>query len=932
MGRGLLKIRLLGPVGLRSDEATPIDVAGAKRRAVLALLALELNRPVAVERFFELIWGDDPPARARAALQGHIAALRKALDGSSFTLLTRPPGYLLAGEADSVDAHRFDALVARAAAAEHDTESVAILQEALNLWHGAALADLPDTDLRGVLASRLTQPRVQALEAWAEHQLRLGNGALAIPALDRQVRGDWLHEPSAALLIRCLQQDGRLASAISVYQQVRTGLDKELGILPGHLLQKAFTDALAGQGSAPVAASPVRSAVSQVDPPPRTGVRLLPRRPSGFVGRTFESLWLDEHCIRTGADRTVAVVVGPAGIGKTATVVRWAHDVATSFPDGQLFVDLQGFDPASPLDTADALATFLVGLGLAEADIPEDKVARAALFRTETQHRKLLVILDNARSFADLADLLPAGPGSATVITSRNSLEEVVVTEGAAHLRMQALPPADALRLLERILTATRVGAEPAASERLTALCDHLPLALRIAAARLASQPTWTVASLVEALEDERTRLHTLDTHGAASVRSALNLTVRSLPSEGVRLLALLTVHPGREVDAHSAAALLGCSVSGAIRLLGILAAFHLLTENAPHRFGRQDLIRLYGAELLAEHPPSVRREAVIALLDYECAAAAVAAATLQPQASPPFLSEKHREALPPIDSVRSALGWFRNEEPTIRSLVSAAADEADFERAWQLAQLAGILYGGTGPLDRLGCLRAGLQAAVASGNRVAVSSLESATARALSRLGRGEEALALASRAVTRTRPEDGGVHIEAMTVLAVVTASVGDLSKAVELSETALGLIRETGHHEHAAPVLSNAAAFYGLAGDGTTALQYARKARRLLADHPEATAHLIAMLNEAHALQLLGQLEASEAAWHDTLDRCRTVGAVLIQATAEQQFSDFLIENHRSAEAADHLRTAIALYTALADTRTVGQLEERLRALLT
>ncbi|GJF34285.1 SARP family transcriptional regulator [Kitasatospora sp. NE20-6] len=921
-----MNIQLLGPVELRRDDGTPSDVLGAKRRAVLALLALELNRPVAVERFFELIWGDDPPAQARSALQGHVAALRKALKGSLFTLLTRSPGYVLIGDTDAVDAHRFDSLVAEAAAAD-DADGAASLQEALDLWHGTALADLPDTDLRAALVSQLTQSRTQALAAWADIQLRLGNGSLAVSALDRQLRADWLHEPTAALLIRCLQQDGRLAEAINVYQRVRTGLDEELGILPGSLLQKAFTDALADQEPVP---APVRATRPAGDLP-RSGARLLPRLPSHFVGRARESLWLDEHGKRKGAGCAVVVVAGPAGVGKTATVVRWAHSAADYFPDGQLFVDLQGFDPAGPLDPSDALAAFLTALGVSEAAIPEDFGARVTLFRKETQHRRLLVVLDNARSHTGLADLIPAGPASAAVITSRSTLEELIVTEGAAHLRMEAFPPGDALRLLEQVLPPARVDAERAAAERLTALCDHLPLALRIAAARLASQPTWTVASLVEALEDERTRLHTLDTQGAASVRSALNLTVRLLPPEEVRLLALLAVHPGREVDVHASAALLGSSVREARRALGTLASHHLLTETAPHRFGRHDLVRLFGAELLAEHPTSVRREAVVALLDYECAAASVAAAMLQPQTQSLPPSSRWRDVLPPMESVRSALDWFRSEEPTIRALVSVAADETEYERAWRLARLAGVVYGGTGPLTgKLGCLRAGLRSAITSGNRAAVSSLESATARALGKLGRHEEALALASRAVARTGPEDGGVHIEAVAVLATVTASVGDLAEAIRLSDTALGLTRATGRHEHAAAVLSNAAAFHGLTGDGAAALRCARRARGLLARHPEATAHLIAMVNEAHALQVLGHTETSEAAWLETLDRCDAAGAVLIQATAERQFTDFLVENRRFAEAADHLRTAIALYTALADARTVGELEERLSAL--
>lgn len=710
-------IRLLGPVELRTADGSPAELAGAQRRAVLALLALQLGRTVPVERFFELLWGDQPPARARAALQGHVAALRKVLDGTPFALTTRAPGYLLTGEAHLVDARLFESLADRAEGAGHQ-QAAELLQRALGLWSGAPLADLPDTELRRALAGQLDEARTRVLTAWAERRLRLGSGAAAIPALEQSVRADGLREPVVALLIRCLHQAGRPSDALTAYHQARERLDSELGVAPGPALREAFAAAL-GDGAEPeFRARRAPLTLPAAPAPAERPARHLPRQPAGFVGRSLESHWLDREC---GADRGgdgLAVVVGPAGVGKTATVIRWAHTAAAAFPDGQLFADLRGFDPAGPTDRAEVLAQFLLALGLPEAAIPEQPAARAARFRAETEHRRLLVVLDNARSSADVTGLLPAGPGCAAVVTSRNTLEDLVVTEGAALLRLEALPGTDALRLLERMLTPGRVQAEPAAAQRLTALCDHLPLALRIAASRLASRPGWTLADLVAELDDERTRLLALDTQGSVSVRTALSLTHRHLSSSASRLITLLAAHPGPEVDAFAAAALLGTEVRTARGTLGELAAYHLLTENTPGRYGRHDLIRLFGLELYAEQPAEVRRLTTARLLDYYLEAVRKAADHLEPDPKDFGPHEHPPRSVPLPFDVRAALDWFRTEEPVVRALVTAATEDGEHERAWQLAHLAGALYYGASRLtDWLSCLRAGLHAAEQTGS-----------------------------------------------------------------------------------------------------------------------------------------------------------------------------------------------------------------------
>ncbi|WP_051969504.1 AfsR/SARP family transcriptional regulator [Kitasatospora azatica] len=928
-------IRLLGPVELRAAGDEPAELAGAQRRAVLALLALRAERVVPVERFFELLWGEQPPSRARAALQGHVAALRKVLTGTPFLLLTRSPGYLLAGGADSIDVHRFELLAARAAGAEDDAQAVLLLEQALGLWRGAALADLPDTELRRALVDQLTAQRTTVLTDWAERRLRLGSGAVAIPALEQSVRADGLRESVVALLIRCLHQAGRVSDALTVYHQARERLDAELGVVPGARLQAALAEVLepcaeptaplpspalpgpALSGSA-IPGSAIPGRLAEVPPlgptverPDGPVPRQLPRQPAGFVGRGEESRWLDRECGPGRVGDGLALVVGAAGAGKSATVVRWAHAAAAAFPDGQLFVDLRGFDPAGPVDQVEVLGDFLLALGVPETAIPEDGPSRAALYRARTDRLRLLVLLDNAHSADQVADLLLSGPGSATVVTSRNTLEDLVVTEGAALLRLAALPGDDALQLLERALTPERVRAEQSAARQLIAFCDQLPLALRIAASRLAARPGWTIADLVTELSDERTRLLTLDTHGAVSVRAALVLTYRHLSGDAGRLITLLAAHPGREVDSYAGAALLGCDLVTARAALGELAAYHLLTESTPGRYSRHDLIRLFGMELLAAQPAEVHRQATERLLDYYLEAVRHCGEHVDPGQDPHGERAHPPRALPQPADARAALTWFGSEEPTIRALVTSAAEQ-DPERAWRLARLAsGLYYGASRLIDWLACLRAGLTAARQTGPPKAVADIESTLANALIGVERLPEAAELARRSVDRTGSADGVVHARTLFTLALATAVLGDPVEADQLAQRALVLARQSAGPEHIGAALAYAAAIAVLAGETATGLRYAREARRLLTGHPAATIHVWAMLSEAQALQQLGEFDASELVWSQLLAICQDAGFLHLHAIAEQAYADYLLRLGREQEAAEHLRSAVGLY---------------------
>ncbi|WP_371493747.1 winged helix-turn-helix domain-containing protein [Kitasatospora sp. NBC_00374] len=932
-----MRIRLLGPVELRTGADGFTTPPGAQRRAVLALLALRLERVVPVDDFYELLWGEWPPASARAALQGHVAVLRKALAGSPFVLHTRSPGYLLTGPADEVDALRFEALAGLAAEhaarrdrgagkanGEDDTDgtdgtddlAIGLLEQALRLWRGRALADLPDTAPRRAVVDQLVQARTRALITWAGLRLRQGSGAAAVPVLEQTVRADGLREEVVALLVRCLHQAGRPADALAAYHRARGLLDRDLGIPPGPALQAALAEVLAGDGdsrpapprSGAARPAPAAPAPGRPDPPARATPRQLPRRPVDFVGRTAEWEWLDRVC---GPDRTEgrpALVVGPAGAGKSATVAAWAHRVATGFPDGRLFADLRGFDPAGPADPTELLGRFLHALGVPASDVPADRAGRAALYRARTHGRRLLVVLDNALDAGQVTDLLPGGALCATVVTSRGSLEDLLVTEGAALLRLGALPDSDALRLLERSLTPARVQAEPAAAARLAELCDRLPLALRTAVARLAARPDWAIADLVAELADERTRLAALEADGVPGMSDALELTHRHLSPSAALLFTLLAAHPGREVDALACAALLGGEPAASRDALGELTAHHVLTETAPGRYGRSELVRLFGSQLLAEHPDGLQRLGTERLLDYYLEAVRRFGEHLEPgqdgygeRAHPPA-------ALPQAVGARGGLDWFRAEESAIRALVTTAAG-TDPPRAWRLAMSASALYYGSSRFsDWLECLRAGEHAAEACGDRIGTALLRGVLANALLGLERRQEAAEAARKALAGTSPGDGYPHIRALVSLAMAVAMLGNTAEATRLAATASALAGECGDPRQLSYALGYQAGVSLLAGDPESALRQAREARDLLPDHPAATIHLWSMLTEAHAMQTLGGHEAVELAWHRVLAACEEAGQLHMRAIAEQSFAAFLLARGREPEAVGRLRSAL------------------------
>ncbi|HEY5836805.1 AfsR/SARP family transcriptional regulator [Streptomyces sp.] len=934
-----MRVSLLGSVEFFSAAGTPLDVPAGKRRAVLAVLAMEINRVVPVERFFDLVWDGRPPPQARAALQGHVAGLRKLCDGTSLALVTQVPGYLLRGDAAQVDVHEFGRLVAEAKPAA-DEPAAALLGRALALWRGDPLTGVPEGELRDRWVAELTEARLRALGAWAERLVRCGRGGEATTALEGALREDGLRERLVPHLMRCLLQEGRQAEALAAYHRFRKLLSAQLGVLPGPPLQAALADALAyGDAAEPaVPASaphgPLLFAGSPAAVPPRAVPHQLPRLQGGLVGRCAESDWLDAQCAPGRGGSGLVVVTGSAGAGKTATVLRWAHQRADSFPDGRLFADLRGLDKAGPVDPYLACRGFLQSLGVPETEIPEEPVRTEQLYRSVTQSLRLLVVLDNAPDAESVRPLIPAGADSSTVVTSRNVLSDLVVLEGAATLSLGALPVSDSVELVERLVGGERVRAEPEMTLRLIELCDRLPLALRIAVARLTARPAWLIGDLVEELEDERMRLELLDTAGESSVTAALGATLHQLTPEAARLLALLALHPGVEIEPTAAAALLGRDEPTARHALGTLSVFHLISEVSPGRFASHDLVRLYSARLSeTELSGGERRAAGERLLEHYLAATVHAGSfTTLHQPAAPDRSDRMPKALPRVGGTGQALDWFRREEVTVRALVESAEGERECSLAWRLADAAVTLYQGSGTLSAwLTCVEAGLRAAERSTEPEARGRMLAAVGAALNEKGRPAEAGEHLRKAVRHQEQLVLSVDlVRSRLALGLVEVALGERDTALRSFGLALEESRRLGDERAEGLTLATMSQVLLESGEASAALERARQARAILAGLPSSNAYLTALVSEADSLRRLGRAEESERLWAEAIAVSGAIGHTRMQATAEWRFALLLERLGRRKEALEHLERASALFADRHDVASVEQIAEDVRRL--
>ncbi|WP_409236289.1 BTAD domain-containing putative transcriptional regulator [Streptomyces sp. PA5.6] len=845
-----MEFRLLGAVSV-ATEVGVLPLGPAKRRSLLAALLLRPNHPVPVDQLTAALWDHEPPARARGVIQGHVSRLRVLLNSADadmfgVELLTQGTAYVLRMPESLLDAHRFEELVTLARDQRAPADAVAMYQEALSLWQGPALTGAYPSQPLQAAAQALEELRLASVESLATAYSWMGEHARAAAVLRAEASVHPLRESLAAALVRELQRAGRRSEALDWFHRTRRLLADELGVDPGRELADAYTDVLRGEDEAggagrratspaapasrststPASASPSvtvapsastsaptststststsvpssaatlpQTAVTPSAPPappapsPTPTVDLLPRMPRGFHGRTDELTALSRAA---AGEAPVCLVTGPAGVGKTALVAHWAHRNREQFPGGLLYADLRGFSDTGEPALLEVLREFLLALGVAPRRIPESAGGASALFRSLCADRRLLVVLDNARASEQVRELLPGGAECVTVVTSRYRLRGLIASDAARPVPLDVLEPEDSTALLAAVLGQERVLAEEVAARRLAELCGGLPLALRVAAARLADQPDWPLSSMSAELSDESRRLSLLDVEDTG-VRAALRLTVRRLPDDAAHHFAHLGQHPGTHVDRYAAAALAGTDPDTAAAALDKLTAAHLVIRTAPDRWTLHDLVRLYARGLEAGPDALVRG------LDHSVATALAAADAAEPGDESCFtLPTDFRppQATREFAGREQAMAWYEAERDDL-ALAAAAARAAGLHgRTWRLVlalwpQIVWRVRDDWTPL-----LRTALEAAQGDGDARAESRVRALLGWVLTEEGRTSEALAhLEAAPVLAARAGDRRGEATALINLSLAQSELGSPEEAAEGCALAAELAHSVG-----------------------------------------------------------------------------------------------------------------------------------------
>jgi DNA-binding SARP family transcriptional activator/tetratricopeptide (TPR) repeat protein len=809
-----IRVTALGSLAAYSGSAE-IEIPPTGR-ALLGLLAVQSHQVVGHDEIVDVLWGDHPPRTCRSLIHVYVRQLRGLLEpqrarrAPAQTIALAPGGYRLELGVDQLDVATFDHLVGRAGAAHGAgdlDQAEVLLARALRLWRGPVLADGGGWVRTHPAVVALGQRRLAATLAYADAALERGRADEVLVALRAVAPDEPLHEGLHSRLMLALAGTGEQAAALQVYLTMRARLAEDLGIEPGPELAEAYLRVLRQQQGRPGAAAggPAGTGPAETPVPAQ-----LPATVADFTGREEHlgalAAALEEA---NGRSTVIAAIVGTAGVGKTALAVHWAHQVRDRYADGQLYVNLRGYANGPPLRPIEALARFLHALGIPSEAVPVELHEASALFRSLVADKRMLILLDNANHPDQVRPLLPGGSGCHVVITSRDRLAGLVARDGARPLSLDVLTPNESHVLLGRLIGVGRVLGELTATADLAELCAWLPLALRIAAANIASQPRHTVTTYTNQLR-EGNRLAALVVAGdeETAVRAAFDLSYTALPAPAQRLFRLLGLAPGPDVTAEAAAALADIDVTEAARMVDQLASANLLDQHVPGRYGLHDLMRLYAVErATAEETDGARADARARLFDLYLQRVHAGARRLY--------DGPLRLALPPsprggveFRDDASASAWLDAERGNLMAAIAHAHSEGPPEFAWLLADgLRGYFLLRMYTVDWLAAARAGLEAAEAAGDLrgqaaslVSLGVLHARMSRHLDANVHLYGALDLARRA--------GWLQAVAVSLsnIGAVYVELGRLAEAAEPLRESIETAREIGLTYTAAAALSN------------------------------------------------------------------------------------------------------------------------------
>lgn len=884
---------LLGSLEVVRDGVAVV-VPALKQRIALATLLLQANQHVSFDQLAEHMWdGRETPDDVRAAVTTHIGRLRRTLlrPGDDHQLIhTRDEGYVLKLTPVGLDVTVFLDLVKRAKRAGQtgdEADEADLLQRALDLWRGPALADVPSESLHRHHVLVLNEQRVQALERWFELALRSGHHDEIVVKLKAATSAHPLRERLWAQLMLALYRSGLQAEALKAYHTVGNVLRQELGVDPSDELRTLHHDILTGNRTLliPPRASSVavglgqsevgaqrRRAIGSTSAPSAVPPQQLPPDIAHFTGRLAQLATLEKLLPVSGGQPPRPIILnGTAGVGKTTLAVHWAHLARDHFPDGQLYLDLRGFGPDGPVEPAAAVELLLRALGVVAEQLPTELEARSGLLRTLMAGRRMLILLDNVRDEAQVRPLLPGGE-SQTLITSRSQLRGMIAREGAFRVTLDVFSPDEAHSLLAVLLDEGRLRAAPRAEMELSELCSRLPLALSIAAANLDANPHLNLNDYVSELR-EGNRLFALEAGNdqAAAVRATLDLSYAALSEPQRKLFRLLGLVPGVDFTAEATAALVGCSNAEARRRLDMLASFHLIRLHGPGRYTFHDLLRLYATEhALSDETPDELREARQRLYNWHLHSVLAAARLLHPHwvrlPPPPLMSAVTPAA---FDTQERAVAWLEEEATNLVAMIHDASGGAQREIVWQLTDaLRGHFWMSRRLEDWLSCAQAALAAAIAAGDRAAEAVIQLSLANVQTFHDRPELSMQAYARALSLAE-EIAWLDCQnfALAGLANVHLRLGYPQQAVEHLNRAL--TRRTDRDHGLQSHLNNLAVAYNHLGQLELALDYLGQAMQL---YDISAVHLCNMGEVKHGL---GRLHEAAQHLHDGLALSRQSG---------------------------------------------------------
>jgi DNA-binding SARP family transcriptional activator len=959
-----MEFRILGSVEVW-DGAQRLDLGGSKPRGLLAVLLLHANQVVSTEHLVDQLWGEAPPPTARSLVQVYVSRLRQALhqsrdrSPSASPLATQPSGYLLRVEPGELDLDCFEGLTAdaRRAAADGDLEGAAERwRAALALWRGPALAGAASEVLQRTAVPRLEEAR---LEERLEVDLGLDRHAHLVGELEALVAAHPHHERLRRQLMLALYRSGRQAEALTVYRTTREVLVEELGLEPSPALQQLEQAILrADPALEPVS---LQASVTHQKPGSPAGPCQLPPDIDDFTGREAAVTEVERLLeAKQGTAIVISAITGKAGVGKTALGVHVAHRLRPHFPDGQLYVNLRGAE-AQALDPAEVLAGFLRALGVEGGAIAEGLEERVRQYRSRLADRRVLVVLDNAASEAQVRPLLPGSSGCTVLVTSRVRLGGL---EAAHLLPLEELEAEPAVALLAKLAGPERVAAEPEAAGAIVRLCGCLPLAVRIAGARLAARPQWRLGLLAERLADERRRLDELAT-GDLEVRASLALSYQGRNQEERRLFRRLGLLAAPSFPAWVAATLLEVELAQGEDLLERLVDAQLVEAAGEDQAGQlryrlHDLLRVFARERLhAEEPTSAQQASLERVLEAYLTLAERADALLEPSGLNHYGTDPDRG--PPDHPVvatveRDPLRWLEAERASLVAAVQQAHDAVLLEHCWRLADtLAGFfqlrvhwddwqqthvlgltaarqagdrdaegrLLAGLGDLhgcrrhleEAMGCLQQSLAAFREAGNRRGELDSLLELGNCDLRQGRFGQAAARFEQALAGFR-ELGWRSREARVLyhLGELHCQQGRPAVAIACLEQSLTLMRAIGDRSWEAPILCRLGVAHGRQGrfeEAISCLEQSQVLAGASGDRP-GEAYVLQSFGEVHHRQ--GRFQDAVGCLEQSTVFARAIGDRAVEAYALSTLGDVRRQQGRVEDAADCLEHSLAVFRDL------------------